>query len=236
MLQPEEKDFYQIGYNIDNQFGKLCFVFSPIMLQPLLKTLTAINREERAMIQSRIREIRKSKKMTLQQVAERTGTTAQTIGRLETGMRTLSLGWVQRIAEALDTDAADLLAMPNQGDIEVGSAVGKNGKVRGKSAETVALRLLAASPVALGIADNLGLYRKGDIVICNRMDEVNIERADERDCLVETNEGAMLFGRLIGRNRNAILVVPPEPGGETTALKKSGITALSPATALIRRL
>lgn len=188
------------------------------------------------MIQSRIREIRKSKKMTLQQVAERTGTTAQTIGRLETGMRTLSLGWVQRIAQALDTDAANLLAMPDQGDIEVTSAIGKNGTVKSRSVETVALRLLAASPVALGIAENLGPYRKGDIVICSRMDEVAISGADGQDCLVETTDGTQLFGRLIARSKSAILLVPLEPGGKTTVLKKSDIAALSTASALIRRL
>ncbi len=188
------------------------------------------------MIQSRIREIRKSKGMTLQQVAERTGTTAQTIGRLETGMRTLSLGWVQRIAEALDSDAAELLAMPDRGDIEVGSALGPNGRVKGSSVETIALRLLAASPVAIGIADNLGPYRKGDIVICNRMGEMNIEDAAGQDCLVETSDGKALFGRLVRKSKDAVLVVPPEPGGQSTALRRSEITALSPATALIRRL
>ena len=53
------------------------------------------------MIQSRIREIRRAKGMTLQQVADQIGTTAQTIGRLETGMRTLSIDWVRKIADAL---------------------------------------------------------------------------------------------------------------------------------------
>ncbi|MCH8347963.1 MAG: helix-turn-helix domain-containing protein [Proteobacteria bacterium] len=53
------------------------------------------------MVHSRIREIRKQKGLTLQEVAGRCGTTAQTIGRLETGMRTLSLDWVNRIAKAL---------------------------------------------------------------------------------------------------------------------------------------
>lgn len=192
------------------------------------------------MIQSRIREIRKSKKMTLHEVAERTGTTAQTIGRLETGMRTLSLVWVQRIAEALEVDAADLLAMPDRGDIEVASAIGKNGKVKSRSVETMALRLLAASPVALGITENLGAYRKGDVVICSRTDKMDIDAAisaaNGKDCLVETIEETRLFGRLIAQSKTAILVVPPEPGGETATLKKNDIAAISPATALIRRL
>ena len=52
---------------------------------------------------NRIRDIRKEKGMTLADVAAacEPPTTAQTIGRLETGMRNLSLGWMNRIAAAL---------------------------------------------------------------------------------------------------------------------------------------
>ena len=67
------------------------------------------------MLHIRLREIRKAKGLTLQQVAERvrpTPTTAQTIGRLETGMRTLSIEWVEKIAAALEVDPAELLALP----------------------------------------------------------------------------------------------------------------------------
>ena len=71
------------------------------------------------MIRSRIREIRKERGLTLQQVAERADTTAQTIGRLETGMRTLSIDWVERIAKALDADSSELLSLPSEGDLEI---------------------------------------------------------------------------------------------------------------------
>ena len=48
-----------------------------------------------------IRAVRRAKGLTLEEVAQRCDppTTAQTIGRLETGTRTLSLGWMNRIAE-----------------------------------------------------------------------------------------------------------------------------------------
>ena len=50
---------------------------------------------------TRIREVRRARKMTLQDVADRCDppTTPQTIGRLETGTRTVSVGWLNRIAE-----------------------------------------------------------------------------------------------------------------------------------------
>ncbi|HZG33983.1 MAG TPA: helix-turn-helix transcriptional regulator, partial [Sphingopyxis sp.] len=61
-----------------------------------------------------IRAVRRAKGLTLDEVAQRCDppTTAQTIGRLETGTRTLSLGWMNRIAKALGVDAADLVQLP----------------------------------------------------------------------------------------------------------------------------
>ena len=55
---------------------------------------------------NRIRDIRKQKSMTLAEVAAACDppTTAQTIGRLETGMRNLSLTWMNKIAAALGVD------------------------------------------------------------------------------------------------------------------------------------
>ncbi|MGM9451534.1 helix-turn-helix domain-containing protein, partial [Klebsiella sp. K47] len=55
---------------------------------------------------NRIRDIRKQKGLTLADVAERCSppTTAQTIGRLETGMRQLSLTWMNKIAAALEVE------------------------------------------------------------------------------------------------------------------------------------
>lgn len=57
---------------------------------------------------NRIRDIRKAKGMTLADLAAACAppTTAQTIGRLETGMRSLSLTWMNRIAAALEVDPA----------------------------------------------------------------------------------------------------------------------------------
>ena len=55
---------------------------------------------------NRIREIRRQKGLTLADVAARCtpATTAQTIGRLETGTRSLSLKWMNRIGAALGID------------------------------------------------------------------------------------------------------------------------------------
>ena len=52
---------------------------------------------------TRIREVRRARGMTLDDVARACvpPTTPQTIGRLETGTRTVSVGWLNRIAKAL---------------------------------------------------------------------------------------------------------------------------------------
>ena len=61
---------------------------------------------------NRIRDVRQQKRMTLADVAARCSppTTAQTIGRLETGMRNLSLDWMNKIAAALGVEPELLVA------------------------------------------------------------------------------------------------------------------------------
>src|SRR5258708_5005039 len=63
-----------------------------------------------------IREVRRAKGMTLDDVARLCvpPTTAQTIGRLETGTRTVSVGWLNRIAGALSVTAAGLVEQPDR--------------------------------------------------------------------------------------------------------------------------
>ena len=63
---------------------------------------------------TRIREIRRRRGLTLQALAEKVGTTPQTIQRLETNNMTVSVDWLLRIADALNLSAADLLEAPHQ--------------------------------------------------------------------------------------------------------------------------
>src|SRR3954469_13076135 len=78
---------------------------------------------------TRIREVRRARKMTLQDVADRCDppTTPQTIGRLETGMRTASVGWLNRIAAALGVETADLIDLPDREDIPVAAMIDHEG-------------------------------------------------------------------------------------------------------------
>ena len=76
-----------------------------------------------------IRAVRRAKGLTLEEVAQRCDppTTAQTIGRLETGTRTLSLGWMNRIAKALGVDAADLVQLPQDTQLAITALLGADG-------------------------------------------------------------------------------------------------------------
>jgi transcriptional regulator with XRE-family HTH domain len=64
---------------------------------------------ETAAMGNRIREIRLQKGMALREVAERAGTIAQTIAKLEKGTMALNLEWMRQIAAALGVKPADLL-------------------------------------------------------------------------------------------------------------------------------
>src|SRR5947209_215790 len=78
---------------------------------------------------TRIREVRRARGLTLDDVARRCdpATTAQTIGRLETGTRTVSIGWLNRIARALGVEAQDLVDGGDGGDLPVAAILGSNG-------------------------------------------------------------------------------------------------------------
>ena len=185
------------------------------------------------MIQSRLREIRTQKGLTLQQVADRAGTTAQTIGRLETGMRTLSVKWINRIAEALGTDPAELLSLPEQGDIEITGDIGKNGLLNKKRFGTVSLRFAAKRPIAIRIRANLGEYRAGDALICEGENANDFKNAVGRDCLVQTKSGAKLLAKVVaGSKKDTFTLVPAGSGGNV--LEDQKLAHAAPVVNLLR--
>lgn len=58
---------------------------------------------------NRVRELRKVRALTQEGLAERIGTTPQTIQRLETGQRRLNDVWIRKLSSALDVTADELL-------------------------------------------------------------------------------------------------------------------------------
>src|SRR6476469_11203918 len=88
---------------------------------------------------TRIRQVRKAKRMTLEDVAQacEPPTTPPTIGRLETGTRTVSIGWLNRIARGLGVEAQDLVERGTGAELKVAAVLGQGGALAPKKASIV---------------------------------------------------------------------------------------------------
>lgn len=148
-----------------------------------------------------IREVRRARGLTLDDVARACvpPTTAQTIGRLETGTRTVSVAWLNRIAGALGVDAADLVTLPDRPDIPVAATLDANGAAAPRRAATVIPPKPNADLVAITVSAGIGDYRAGDAIWCERLAPDDFALALNRDVLVPRSAGRFIFGRLIGR-------------------------------------
>jgi len=159
---------------------------------------------------TRIREVRRARRMTLQDVASRCDppTTPQTIGRLETGTRTVSVGWLNRIAAALDVEAADLVSLPDREDIKVAATIDHEG-AHAPRRDGVSLPPCAApGTIAVSVSSGVGDYRSGDQIWCERLEAAEFGRGMNRDVLVPRPAGRFLFGRLIGREEGKLHLLP----------------------------
>lgn len=159
---------------------------------------------------TRIREVRRARGMTLDDVAKRCEppTTAQTIGRLETGTRTVSIGWLNRIALALGVEAADLVDLPGKEHIPVAAYLGADGAYAPARPSHFVAPLIDGAMVGLRIMASIGDYRAGDEVWCMRIAPANYASALNRDVLFPRPGGRFLFGRLIGREGDRLQILP----------------------------
>src|SRR5438132_7499652 len=117
---------------------------------------------------TRIREVRRARGLTLEDVANRCEppTTPQTIGRLETGTRTVSVGWLNRIAKALDVDAADLVRLADRVDLPVVAVLSANGAHAPRRESVATPPHLTPGLLALLVDTGLGDYRAGHQIWC----------------------------------------------------------------------
>src|SRR3712207_2147228 len=185
---------------------------------------------------TRIREVRRAKKMTLQDVADRCEppTTPQPSGRLETGTRTVSVGWLNRIAKALGVEAGDLVTLPDRDDIPVAAILSHDG-AHAPRREGVALPPRPEPGlVAVTVSSGIGDYRAGDEIWCRRLGPGEFGQAMNRDLLVPRPAGRFLFGRLIGREEGKLHILPPGPGTRQSVVTNPPWAAV--AVKLVRNL
>src|SRR5947209_6869505 len=140
---------------------------------------------------TRIREVRRARGMTLDDVARacEPPTTAQTIGRLETGTRTVSVGWLNRIAGALGVNAADLVKLPERADLPVAAVLTANGAQAPTREAVVVPPPIVPGLVAIMVDTGAGDYRAGDEIWCERIDPDGFGKAMNRDVLVPRPAG-----------------------------------------------
>lgn len=153
---------------------------------------------------TRIREVRRARAMTLDDVARRCDppTTPQTIGRLETGTRTVSLGWLSRIAKALDVEPADLVESgEDKAELPVAAVLGSIEATPPRRSAIVVPPRPKPGFVAVTVSASVGDYRAGDELWCETLQPEEFGRALNRDVLVPRPAGRFLFGRLIGREQ-----------------------------------
>lgn len=150
---------------------------------------------------TRIREVRRARGMTLEDVAKACvpPTTAQTIGRLETGARTVSVGWLNRIADALGVDPANLVESSEERvELPVAAILAASGAAAPRKTAIAVPPRPSGREIALLVSSSVGDYRSGDEIWCERLEPEDYAAALNRDVLIPRPAGRFLFGRLIG--------------------------------------
>jgi len=181
---------------------------------------------------TRIREVRKAKHMTLHQVAAacQPPTTAQTIGRLETGMRTVSVGWLNRIAAALGVVAADLVTLPDRVDVPVAAILTAEGTIAPKRTTALLPPVPGGNFVGVTVESAQGDYRAGDSLWLEKLDPESFTAALTRDVLLPRGVGRFAFGRLVGADARRLQLQPLSSG------TRQIVVADAPWIAVVRKL
>ena len=169
-------------------------------------------------MQTRIRQFRRQRNMTLRALADLVGTTPQTIQRLETANMTVSTDWLERLAQALGVRVVDLLEDSQRGKIPLLGTLGRGDRIsQGAVVDQISLDLPADDPVAIEISDRFGPYQAGTILIGNRYRGDNVANAAGRNAIVALTDGSVLLRRIVVLpDGKSITLVSLGSGGEIT--------------------
>ncbi|WEK44214.1 MAG: helix-turn-helix transcriptional regulator [Candidatus Sphingomonas colombiensis] len=183
-----------------------------------------------------IREVRRAKGLTLEEVGRRCfpPTTAQTIGRLEMGTRTVSVAWLNRIAAALEVDASDLVSLPERGDLAVAATLGPDGAHAPRRSARIVSPQPSPGAVAVTVAAGTGDYRAGDEIWCDMLAPDAFAGALNRDVLAPLPAGRFVFGRLIAAGAKEITILPLSAGAKSQTIADAAWIAC--AARLVRAL
>jgi transcriptional regulator with XRE-family HTH domain len=188
---------------------------------------------------NRIRDVRKEKGMTLAEVAAACDppTTAQTVGRLETGMRNLSLGWMNKIAAALGVEPEMLLKGNQAAPTQVVAPLTEAGAEALPAPRDAILPTdldAGAALLCLAIEATQGEYRAGDQLWLRRLAPEDAPKMINRDVLAPRSGGRFAFGRLIDRQGTLVGLLPPGAGQRQLVIDNPAWLAV--AEMLVRKL
>jgi transcriptional regulator with XRE-family HTH domain len=185
---------------------------------------------------TRIREVRRARGMTLDDVARacEPPTTPQTIGRLETGTRTVSVGWLNRIAKALGVEASDLVEGAESAKLPVAAMLSASGASAPRRSAVVVPPRVKSDQMAVTVSSSVGDYRAGDEIWCATLQPEEFGTAMNRDVLVPRPAGRFIFARLIGRDGGKLHLLPPGPGSRQSVVADPPWIAV--ASKLVRSL
>jgi len=188
---------------------------------------------------NRIRDIRRQKGLTLADVAATCDppTTAQTIGRLETGMRNLSLTWMNRIAAALKVEPEVLLRSEDSEPPRIVAVLGEQGAEAARhQVEPILPNALSADTpwLVLVVEASCGEYRSGDQVWLRQHEPAESSKLMNRDVLAPRPGGRFAFGRLIDLDEDRVALLPPSSGQRQVVVEHPAWLAV--AEMLVRKL
>lgn len=188
---------------------------------------------------NRIRDIRKQKGWTLADLAQACDppTTPQTVGRLETGMRNLSLKWMERIAGALGVEPEVLVRSENAAHPQVVATLAKDGpEALDKTRDAILATDLGTEGALFVLTVDYphGEYRPGDQLWLRQIAPEDAGRAVNRDVLVPRKAGRFCFGRLIDRQGKLVGILPPGHGEKQQVVDSPAWIGV--AEMLVRRL
>lgn len=165
---------------------------------------------------NRIRHYRKRRGLTLEELAKRVGTSAQTISRLETEVMTVSTDWLERIGQALGVHPAELLEKPEDGRIAFFGHAGADGTVHSGRGEPTyfVLDIPAENAVAVTLTEPAGPYQAGETLIGNRFEGEDLSNAAGHDCIVGLADGRVVLRRVIKGAKDRYTLVPFPSGAD----------------------
>ncbi len=181
--------------------------------------------------------------MTLQTLAQKVGTTAQTIQRLETGNMTVSLDWLTRIAEAFGTPAAALLVSDTTSSVPILGDLNAAGEVdplpAGAPATALSLVISAPHPVAVHVGETLRSltaersYAAGSWLIGGKTELDPDTAMEARDCLIATADGRVRLHKASIENGKVVLDPSSRPPGFVD-VTRTNITWIAPVLMAVR--